>query len=105
MNTANSPNSSYVNVIQITKFIQMWPREVAMPIRTYISGRAFDPEALAVLNAAFEGICADLGVKENAHHSREIVAKKVLELSDGQRDPKLLRAAVLASLANNTPPS
>jgi hypothetical protein len=60
---------------------------------------SFDPETLAALNAAFEGACADIGVSANARHSRAIIAKKVMELAKGQRDPDALRAAVVASLA------
>ena len=69
-----------------------------MPIRQFLAGKSFDPEKLAILNAAFEGVCADLEVRGNARHSRETIAKRVLELADGQSDPKELRAAVTASL-------
>jgi len=70
-----------------------------MPIRALLAGKSFDPETLAILNTAFEGACADLGVKDNARHSRQTVAKMVLKLSDAQRDPTALRVAVVASLA------
>ena len=71
-----------------------------MPIRTFLTGKSFDPEELAILNAAFEGACDDLGVSANAFHSRTAVAKKVLELADGQRDPAAIRAAAVASLVS-----
>jgi hypothetical protein len=67
-------------------------------MRTFLQGKSFDPETLAVLNAAFAGVCAELGVSEMARHSRETVAKKVLELADRQHDPNALRAAVVESL-------
>jgi hypothetical protein len=60
---------------------------------------SFDSETLAILNAAFAGACADIGVSDKAHHSRAVIAKKVLELAKGQSDPEALRAAVVASLA------
>jgi hypothetical protein len=69
-----------------------------MPIRTFFPGKSFDPEKLAILNAAFEGACLDLGVAGRARHSREAIAKKVLELADGQRDQEQLRVAVVAAL-------
>jgi hypothetical protein len=60
---------------------------------------SLDPEALDVLDKAFRDVCATLGVSDKARHSREIIAKMVLELSDGQRDPEAIRAVVVASLA------
>src|SRR5262249_311321 len=77
----------------------------AMPVRSFLSSKSFDPETLAILNAAFAGVCADLGVSEKARHSRETVAKKVLELADGQRDAAAIRAAVVASLSGTHPTS
>jgi len=62
-------------------------------------GKSFDPETLAVLNAAFKGVCADLGVSDRARYSRETVARKVIELADSQRDPQSLRMAVLLALS------
>ena len=83
-----------------------------MPIRAFLAGKSFDPETIATLNAAFQGVCAALGVSDKARHSREIVAKKVLELADRHRDPKELSTAVIASLlgrgpeqGGSTPPS
>jgi hypothetical protein len=75
-----------------------------MPIRAFLAGKSFDPETLAVLNAAFAGACAEIGVTPKAHHSRETIAKKVLELADGQSDPEALRAAVVAALAKSERP-
>jgi hypothetical protein len=69
-----------------------------MPIRAFLAGKSFDPETLAILNAAFQGACADLEVSDKARYSREAIAKKVLELAQGHRDPKALRAAVVTSL-------
>jgi hypothetical protein len=42
-----------------------------MPIRAFFAGKSFDPETLAILNAAFAGACADLGVSDKTRHSRE----------------------------------
>jgi hypothetical protein len=60
---------------------------------------SFDSETLAILNAAFEAVCADLGVSDKAHHSRQAIAKKVLELAKGESDPEAIRAAVVAALS------
>jgi hypothetical protein len=69
-----------------------------MPIRAFIAGKSFDPATLDMLNAAFAGVCADLGVGDNTPHSRAIVARKVFELADGREDPAEIRAAVVALL-------
>jgi hypothetical protein len=70
-----------------------------MPIRAFLAGKTFDPETPAILNEAFQGACADLAVTENTPHARETVAKTVLELADGQRDPELIRQAAVAMLS------
>jgi len=72
-----------------------------MPIQPFLAGKSFDPETLAILNKAFAGACADLAVSEKTPHTRGIVAKKVLEMADGQRDTEAIRAAVVASLTSS----
>jgi hypothetical protein len=73
-------------------------RHRAMPIREFLAGKSFDPETLAILNEAFQGACLDLGVTDQTPHSRTNVAKTVLQFADGQRDPRLIRAAVVKFL-------
>ena len=53
---------------------------------------------LSILNEAFQGARLDLGVTDQTPLSRENVAKTVLQVADGQRDPRLIRAAVVKSL-------
>ncbi len=50
------------------------------------------------MNAAFRGACADLGLKDTTDGATAVVAKRVIELTDGQRDPQAIRTAVLASI-------
>jgi hypothetical protein len=69
-----------------------------MPIHAFLAGKSFDPETVDILNAAFVGACADLGVTERTPHSRATVAKKVIDLADGRRDAATLRAAVVMFL-------
>ena len=66
-----------------------------MPI---LSGKSFVPERITVLDTAYQGACADLGVTGKTPHARAAVAKKILELADGHRRPEVIRAAVVASL-------
>jgi hypothetical protein len=69
-----------------------------MPIRSYLAGKSFDPETLNILNRAFLGACSDLGVTDKTPHSRETVAKAVIEMADGKREPEAIRTAVVAFL-------
>jgi hypothetical protein len=71
---------------------------VPVPIRAFLAGKTFDPETIAVLNEAFQGACADLGVTDKTPHARDTVAKKVIELADESNDPAAIRAAVVAFL-------
>jgi hypothetical protein len=57
-----------------------------------------DPEMLLILDAAFDGACSDLGVTDKTPHSRENLAKLVIKLADGQRDPKVIRQTAVAIL-------
>jgi hypothetical protein len=34
-----------------------------MPIRPFLAGQAFDPETISKMSAAFENVCAALGMK------------------------------------------
>lgn len=54
------------------------------------------PDYLAGLGRAFSGACADLGVTYTRPHARTLVAKRMLRLADGQRDPEAIRASVVA---------
>jgi hypothetical protein len=60
--------------------------------------QVIQPRDSGNLNGAFALVCSDLGIPENARHSRETVAMKIFELAGRHRDPEALRAAVVASL-------
>jgi len=69
----------------------------AMPIRDFIRDESFDPETIEIMNKAFVGVCQDLGLSDTADGATAMVARRIIELADGQRDPEEIRAAVLAS--------
>ena len=69
-----------------------------MSIHPFLAGKSFDPETLDILNEAFQGACADLGVTDRTPHSRGLVAKQIFELAEGRHDPQVIRAAVVAFL-------
>jgi hypothetical protein len=69
-----------------------------MPIRPFLHGKSFGPETIEIMNAAFLAVCADLGLSDKTDGACEIVAQRVIELMDGQRDPEAIRQTVLASI-------
>jgi hypothetical protein len=69
-----------------------------MPIREFFGGRSFDPETIDLMNAAFVKVCDDLGLRDKTDGTTEIVAEYVIKLTDGQRDPEVIRKAVLAAI-------
>ena len=69
-----------------------------MPIRAFLHGKSFDPETIDIMNTAFVAVCADLGLSDKTDGACEIVAKRVIEMMDGQRDPEVIRKVVLASI-------
>jgi hypothetical protein len=69
-----------------------------MPIRSFVGSRSFDPETIEIMNKAFLGVCGDLGLRDTADPACELVAKRVIELVDDQRDPEVIRNIVRASI-------
>ena len=70
-----------------------------MPIRKYIPGATFDPEAIKDMITAFERIRVVLNL-ENAYDPLiEVVAKKVISLaSQGYLNPKEIERRVIADI-------
>ena len=72
----------------------------AVPIRPVLFGSgAFSPEEVAVLTTAFEDALRALGLVDRKDPAVTMVAKRMFEMArGGERDPILLRDAVLNSL-------
>ena len=67
-----------------------------MPIRKYIAGTAFDPEAIARMGQAFEKACTILNVG-GSDPLVETIAKKIVSLaSQGVTDPDEMWQRVVA---------
>ena len=72
--------------------------------------RAFDPETVHLLAAAFENAWKSLTARGDrfadplrADHSREVLAKRIIELAQrGERDPIHLRDDALAYLTEQS---
>ena len=68
--------------------------------------RAFSPEDIIVISAAFEDVLRTLGLADREDPATDIVAKKILELASlGERDPVQLRERVVLALTNGRPTS
>ena len=74
-----------------------------VPIRLLLRDGAFGPEDITTLAAAFEDTLLALGVHDRQHPTVMLVAKRVIELArQGERNPKLLRDAVLKSFRDDS---
>src|ERR1044072_4678518 len=56
-------------------------RAASMPIRKYIAGSAFDPEAIARMTTALEGVRTILNIHDPNDPMVETVAKKIVSLA------------------------
>ncbi len=70
-----------------------------MPITPFLTGQAFDPEAVRAMSTAFDNVCKTLQLRAGADPASEVVAKKIIELAQrGVRDPVALGERVLREL-------
>jgi hypothetical protein len=74
-------------------------KEVLVPIRPFLAGRAFEPEAITTMSAALESVCKTLGLNIVDDAATRLVAQKIIELAQrGMRDVTTLSEAVLEEL-------
>jgi hypothetical protein len=67
-----------------------------MAFRQLVQDATFDPEAIEVMSAAYEGVCKTLGLTDHTDPITQLVAKKILELAArGERDPDRLHGETL----------
>jgi hypothetical protein len=78
-----------------------------VPIRAFLAGRAFDPEAINAMSLAFRDACDALGLRPAAKDpATSLVAEKVIELAiGGLDDPNALRTMTLEEFSQNEPQS
>jgi hypothetical protein len=51
-----------------------------MPIRPFLAGRAFEPETIAEMGAAFERACREMQLRDIDDIATQEVAQKIIEL-------------------------
>ena len=52
-----------------------------MPIRPFLSGQAFEPEAIRIMSLALEDVCDALGLRMTDDPATRLVAEKIIELA------------------------
>jgi hypothetical protein len=73
-----------------------------MPIRRFLSGRAFDPETIQEMSLALEKVCDALRLKLIDDAATRLVATKIIELAErGIRDADKLTSMTLKELKPN----
>ena len=67
-----------------------------MPIRPFLAGQAFDPQTITKTSAAYERVCAALGIKFVDDAATPLVAQVVIELAQrGVKDVQTITAMTL----------
>ena len=67
-----------------------------MTIRPFLSGQPFDPETIAKMSEALQGVCNTLSLKVIDGAETRLVARTIIELTQrGVRDAATLRAMTL----------
>ena len=73
-----------------------------MPIRLLLRDEHFTPEDITVLTAAFEDALRELRLVNRTDPAVTLVAKRIFDLARrGERDPNVLRDAVLKSFRDD----
>ena len=75
-----------------------------MPIREWLEGTAYDPDEVAAISAAFDGVCQELGLSDRSDAVVEIVAKAVLDVARTDTvDAAEVRARALQAIQEHRP--
>ncbi len=74
-----------------------------MPIRSFHTGRVFDPDAVTVMAVAFDAVCNHLGIRSTSDDPvTRLIAEKVIEIAQrGASDPDLLQSMALSELSRD----
>jgi hypothetical protein len=68
-----------------------------MPIRPFLSGRAFEPETIDIMSEALKGVCETLSLMPVDGPETRLVAQKIIELAQrGVRVVATLQAMALS---------
>jgi len=62
-----------------------------MPIRSFVPGKAFNPDTIEIMNTVFLGVCTDLGLADKSDGARD-------RGMGGQLEPEAIRKIMRASM-------
>ena len=72
-----------------------------MPIRPFLSGQAFKPEAIRNMSLALESVCQTLGLRMADDPVTRLVAAEIIELAQrGVRDVATLQSMALKDFSH-----
>ncbi len=71
------------------------PLGTAMPIRPFLNGAAFEPEAIRNMSVVFESVCAELGLRDIDDAATRLIASKIMKFAQsGVLDVASLRSMI-----------
>lgn len=77
-----------------------------MPIRQFVNGAAFDPEAIRRMSLPLDDLCAEMGLRKRDDPVTRLVASKIIKLAQrGIRDRAKLQALSCARTSAALPPA
>jgi hypothetical protein len=73
-----------------------------VPIRPFLAGQAFEPDAIREMSLAVETVCEKLNLRLTDDPETRLVASKIIELAQrGVRDAPTLTAMTLAEFKHD----
>jgi hypothetical protein len=73
-----------------------------VPIRPFLAGQAFEPDAIREMSLALETVCQKLNLRLTDDPATRLVASKIIELAQrGVRDAPTLTAMTLAEFKHD----
>ncbi len=76
------------------------PKEKTMNVVPLFGLEVFGPHEIKAMSIAFDEVCGKLGLTDDKHEEREVLAKRIIGLARrGERNPAALRDGVLREFA------
>jgi hypothetical protein len=74
-----------------------------MPIRSFLTGRAFDPETIQIMSDAFTSVCGGLGLTDRDDPATRLVAERIIAHAErGVTSRSDLYALVISEFQQNS---
>jgi hypothetical protein len=74
---------------------------MAVSIKPFLVGQAFEPETIRSMSLALERACEEMGLRPGSDPATKLVAEKIIELAQrGIRDPERFVKLILQEFRN-----